>query len=605
MTATLLHDQLEHLTSAGLVNHAAARQEPHYIFNHALIHEVAYASLLRQDRKRLHRAIALVLERNGADRLDELSPILGQHFAEAGETERAIDYLTRAGRLAFCKYAIPESLMYYTQALQLDSADGNVSSRFQRLIERGQIQEMLSDFHAARKDYEEALRHAQHAQDTVSECHALMHLGMLWAGRDYSLTEEYFMKAHALAAATGDRALIAQTYNRIGNCHLNRNQMELAVAAHQRALALFEELHDERGLMETLDYLGMASFLNGDLTISSQHYERSLALASRFDDRPRMIVALTISAMGSSPFFQTSAFAPADITPPGNLPSALAKMNQGYTIAQTSHLRSQEAFCLCILAMAYCAYGDMGQSLYYADQATQLAAALEHTQWLVYSHVSTGHAAHSIFDFASAHKHLELAVQMAEDMGSWHWRGVSTGALASTYLAIGEMERAADVLSRALPPGTPARMMGQRVAWCSRVELALAQDDPELALQYVELLLADVPDSARGRSMLKVHLLYGHALTALGRFAEAEAKYHMALHVAESHQARTDQWRILAALSRLYDLQGHVQKSIDTLAQARAIAMFIAETINDPAQKALMLSGIEHSLTPGAGVRFI
>jgi tetratricopeptide (TPR) repeat protein len=428
---------------------------------------------------------------------------------------------------------------------------------------------------------------------------------MLWAGRDYALTEEYFVKAHALAAATGDRALIAQTYNRIGNCHVNRNQMEQAVAAHQRALALFEELHDEQGLLETLDYLGMANFLCGDFTMSAQYYERSLTLASRFDDRPRMIVALTISAMGSSTLLQTNSIAPADITPPGNLPAAIAKIHQGYTLAQTSHLRSQEAFCMCILAMTYCSYGDLGQSQHYADQAIQLAAALEHTQWLVFSHVSAGHAAHTIFDHASAQTHLELAVQLAESIGSLHWHGVSTGALASAYLSMGEVERAADVLSRALPPGTPARMVGQRAAWCARVELALAQHNPELALQHVELLLADVPDSARDRSILRVHLLYGHALTALGRLAEAEAKYHMALHVAESQQARTDQWRILAALSRLYDLQGHAQKLTDAMTQARAVAMAIADTLNDPAHKVRMLDGIERSLTPGSDMRFI
>jgi tetratricopeptide (TPR) repeat protein len=170
---------------------------------------------------------------------------------------------------------------------------------------------------------------------------------------------------------------------------------------------------------------------------------------------------------------------------------------------------------------------------------------------------------------------------------------------------MGEVERAADLLSRALPPGTPARMVGQRAAWCARVELALAQHNPELALQHVELLLADVPDSARDRSILRVHLLYGHALTALGRLAEAEAKYHMALHVAESQQARTDQWRILAALSRLYDLQGHAQKLTDAMTQARAVAMAIADTLNDPAHKVRMLDGIERSLTPGSDMRFI
>lgn len=602
MEPTNLHTWLNHLQTSGLINPAPSPMVDQFIFRHALVQDAAYASLLRQDRKRLHRAIALVLERNGADRLDELSPVLGEHFAEAGETQRAIDYLGRAGHLALQRYAIPESLMHFSQALKLTEAHEHLNLRFALLIARGQAHEMLSSFDPARDDYEAALSVAQQAEDAVKQCHAFIKLGMLWAGRDYTQSEYCFNQAHTLATTTGDKALLAMTLNRIGNCHINRDQAELAITAHQRALELFEEMHDESGLLETLDYLGMASGLGGDMTQSSHYYDRSIALAARFDDRPRMIVGLTISAMGSSPTFQSNSLSPADITPPGNMVNSITRVRQALEIAQTSHLKSEEAYCLATLAMAYCAHGEMGKTLDYADQSLKLACSLEHKQWMVFAHISTGQAMYTMLDFASAQTDLETGLALAEGVDSWHWRRVASCALASNYIAQSELGRAAMVLDRALPPGTPARTLGQRLAWSSRVELALAEGKLDLALQYIELLLTDVPLSAKGRPILRVYKLHGHVLAMRGELRAAEEKYQIALQMAHSYQSPSEHWHILTSLSLLYRQLGDMSRSDQMLTDARVVAHGIAATIVDPARRQIMLAGIAHYLTPAIDI---
>ncbi|MBA3778523.1 MAG: AAA family ATPase [Chloroflexi bacterium] len=96
--------------AAGLVRFAAADPEPVYRFRHVLIQEAAYDSLLKADRRRLHRQVGEALEaQQGGDRREELAPILGLHFERAGDAERAVEYLHMAGRQALRSRALEEA----------------------------------------------------------------------------------------------------------------------------------------------------------------------------------------------------------------------------------------------------------------------------------------------------------------------------------------------------------------------------------------------------------------------------------------------------------------------------------------------------------------
>ena len=92
--------QLNKLESSGLIRLAQTEPELEYLFRHALVQDAAYESLLLADRKRLHRIAGESLEQLYPDRLDELAPILGHHFALAGDAQRALKYFTLAGDVA-------------------------------------------------------------------------------------------------------------------------------------------------------------------------------------------------------------------------------------------------------------------------------------------------------------------------------------------------------------------------------------------------------------------------------------------------------------------------------------------------------------------------
>ena len=117
MTSVTRH--LTRLEASGLIRLAQTHPELEYFFRHALIQDAAYQSLLKADRKPLHRAVAEALEHLYPDRLDELAPLLGQHYSQASEAEKAIHYLHKAGEQAVLRYANQEAIGFFGDALAL------------------------------------------------------------------------------------------------------------------------------------------------------------------------------------------------------------------------------------------------------------------------------------------------------------------------------------------------------------------------------------------------------------------------------------------------------------------------------------------------------
>jgi tetratricopeptide (TPR) repeat protein len=115
----MLGTELDTLEAKGLIRLAAARPELEYLFRHWLVQDAAYGSLLKQERRELHRLVGDALESLYPDRLAELAGVLALHYEQAGETDRAIEYLTAAGRYALDRNAIVEAFDAFDRAQRL------------------------------------------------------------------------------------------------------------------------------------------------------------------------------------------------------------------------------------------------------------------------------------------------------------------------------------------------------------------------------------------------------------------------------------------------------------------------------------------------------
>ena len=100
---------LSSLENAGMLRLATLEPELEYLFQHSLVQEAAYASLLTNDRKQLHLAVGKAVERLYPDRLQENAAILARHYSEAGKEKQALHYFILAGKSGIDCYCNQEA----------------------------------------------------------------------------------------------------------------------------------------------------------------------------------------------------------------------------------------------------------------------------------------------------------------------------------------------------------------------------------------------------------------------------------------------------------------------------------------------------------------
>jgi len=108
---------LVRLVQAGLLLPQGAPPFGSYLFNHALVQDAAYGTLLREPRRALHAHIAEALESDFAETAENQPELLARHYTEAGLIEKAADFWGKAGQRSLARSALVEAVTQLTRAL--------------------------------------------------------------------------------------------------------------------------------------------------------------------------------------------------------------------------------------------------------------------------------------------------------------------------------------------------------------------------------------------------------------------------------------------------------------------------------------------------------
>jgi len=593
---------VKELIAAQLVVEESAEQ---FAFRHALTRQAIYAGLLVRERKALHRSIADALEGLYASTLDTHLVDLAYHFSEAGLWVKALEYGQRAAEQAQRLYTPGAVVEQVTRALNA-AQHGSITPSATLYRLRGQAYETLGDFEHAHLDYETTLQIARAADDRYSEWQALMDLGFLWAERDYAQTGALYQQALTLARSIENPIALAHSLNRLGNWHVNVEQPHEALRYHQEALTLFEQAQDSHGIAETYDLLGMTATLGGDLLQGSAYYRQAIVLFEELNDRQGLASSLpTLMLLGEGGGYETETLVSATTSFAESLHFGELALQTAREIGQ----RSAEAYALSALAQYLGPRGEYARALEVAQASLALSEQIEHRQWLTDAHWQLGVLYLDLLALPEAQQHLEEALALAQETGSWNWIRIVTGFSARLSLLEGMRTQAEAMLNAALALDAPFQTIGQRLVWDARATLALACNNPGLALDIVDRLIASAANLSGEQIIPHLWKARGEALAALGRRTEAEAVLLAAQASAQAQGLRPLLWRITVVLGNLYQAQARREVAEEAFATARTIIEELAAALSDEALRttflssALLLLPRSRPLTPRRAVK--
>jgi class 3 adenylate cyclase/pimeloyl-ACP methyl ester carboxylesterase len=162
---------LGELRTVELIYEKARSPELEYMFKHALTHDVAYESLLRQRRRELHLTTGRVIEELYADRLPEFYETLAFHFTRGEAWVPAVDYLLKSALKARASFDYPEGGRLCAEAIEISQRSGGSPE------ERGRAHELLGDLEGLQGRLDPANQAYEQALGFVSDGTARRRLG--------------------------------------------------------------------------------------------------------------------------------------------------------------------------------------------------------------------------------------------------------------------------------------------------------------------------------------------------------------------------------------------------------------------------------------------
>jgi class 3 adenylate cyclase len=240
-----LHRLLGSLQQKEFLFEQPAFPEVEFVFKHALTQEVAYGTVLQEQRKTLHEQTAQAVESLYAVTLEDHYSTIAHHYSRSGNAVKAIEYLRLAGQQATRQSVNKEAIAHFTTALEL----------LQTLPESPE-----------RDQQELGLQVALGTPLSVTTAYAAPEVGQV------------FRRARELCQQIGDSAELFPTLYGLWLFFYVRAEHKQAHALGEQLLELAETRNDPALLLEAHFAVGNSLFCLGKPAAALPHVESGSAL---------------------------------------------------------------------------------------------------------------------------------------------------------------------------------------------------------------------------------------------------------------------------------------------------------------------------------------
>jgi class 3 adenylate cyclase/tetratricopeptide (TPR) repeat protein len=467
-----LRQGLARLQAAEFLYETSLFPEPEYTFKHALTHEVAYGSLLHERRRALHARIADAMQQLYADRLAEQTERLAHHARRGEVWDKAVEYCRRAAARANTRSAHREALACFQDALEALS----------HLPESRAIAEAMIDVRLE-------MRNSLHELD------------------DHQGSVRALQEAGALARELRDQRRLGAITAYIANHHLRTGNLDEALTAGQRALAIGRMLEDPAVQRLASYYVGQIYASMGDYPQALELFTRTFV--ERTDDRGG-------ERLGQS-------------TLPG-------------------------VGVLGWLVRCLAACGDFEAGLTRAKEAVDLAGTGDHLMNGAYAWWGMGYLLLSRGDPSGAVPALERSMDIFRASRTHRLFGWIAGTLGQAYLLAGRLDEAISILEQAAEHAATTWCFLQAPIWASLSEAYLLADQVAEGVASAERAVALAREHGeRANEAVALRAqgnVYADARAWDGE--RAEDLYHEALALAEQLGMRPLQAHCHLGLGTLY-----------------------------------------------------
>lgn len=422
-----LQNRLLALQSAEFIYESPDNENACYLFKHALTEEVAYASLTRDTRTRLHGRLVDAIEYTYSGRLYEHLEELARHALRAKRWDKAFTYNREAAKKAHGRSAYAAAIECFDRALDaLDRIPGDQSHMTEKMDIRLEMRTAL------------------------------------WPLGRHEELERRVREAGELAERAGDKLRHAIVFNYLAAHYWQAGEHERAIEHGEKGIKLAESAGDFSARVTSQQHLGLAFLARGE-------FGRQVELHRRVARDLTGPQALHRHGMSGYPAVVTRAFLAWGLAELGEFDEAFAWGRQGIEIASEVNSAMSTVWVTDYLALAHILRGNFESAIELLEPNLELCNRAEVKLLTTNTHGILGLAYRAAGRQAEAIPLLELAA--SPEFLDHHPQGSGYPLvwLAEAYLCEARWPDAAAAVARALET---AQSQGERghEAWARFVQ---------------------------------------------------------------------------------------------------------------------------------------
>jgi tetratricopeptide (TPR) repeat protein len=599
MSSTTLKAHLARLEEASLIRPTPHSPDASYKFNHALVQDVVYESMLKIDRQRLHQAVGETLEDLFAEQLDspEIAPRLAEHFLQGGDARRALHYFRQAAQAEAKSYANREAAEHYQQAINLAKRIGPSIATDELTdiyLAGGRALELSGDFQNALALYQDMQALAENQNAASVKLAALIAQATILSTNspvhNPELGRELSTQALSLARSLNDPESEAKVLWNLQLLFLGLSQAKEAINYGEKALALARQHNLVEQEAYALNDLQYAYQLLGHFDKSETVTQEANVLWRQLNNKP--MLADNLSRMSLNYYLK------------GEYDAALKTSAEAQAITKAGNNLWGEAFSMITTSFIYYDRGNIDKTLQQIEAVVEINKKINLinpitlsffvSKALIYAQLGHIQAGFEIIDQA-----LRWGEQTGKPSKSW---ALSPHMVKTRlHLLAGEIEPAMVLLKQYKnliqldEPLTFATFWG----FLAQAELALAQNKLEEMLDIAELMIGFQEKWNLYPYQSEIVYLQALAFHRLRLPQQVAKSLVQALALAQRINERRMLWQILLAQAQQKPdsneatrLQAEAQQHIDFIAQHIPQADLRAHFLAQPAQVSAMWAAV-------------
>ncbi len=461
---------LSRLQQSGFLERTRIVPNLEFSFRHALIHEVAYKTVLKARRKGLHARVLSAIEKRSEQQLHGKIDLLAHHAFLAEDWSKAFAYCRRAGQRAQGRSANREAARLFDCALTSLGWLPN-SARF----------------------------HAREIDTRLEYVQTLFTLGQ------QDLAHRQLVEAQKLAEALDDQRRLAKVVSAFMVCHWVRADLEGAIGKGEQALDLANRLGDAKSQIEIGTRLGSVYIDRGNYTAACRLLKKITGKISEAESFDRFGL-LVIASVGS----RTSlARALGEL---GHFAEAIRVGDEGILIAEEAGHVFSQIYAYLFVGNALLRKGDFERSLPPLVRSFELCNSTRAKLLFPLSAATLGYAQVRLGDLRDGLRLLRKAAVAAERQSLKFQLSQELTWLGEALLLSGHEEQARLHAGNALESARRHGEIGDE-AWALWLlgEIASRSRRPDVRL--AEDCFAEAQQIAKSQRMepLLAHIHYGLA----------------------------------------------------------------------------------------------